>query len=445
MTLLSVGDRAALAPRSVSGDRLCRLIAKRTGDAQLEHDARVVSQVLPFKVSSYVIDELIDWHRAPDDPIYRLTFPYRDMLEIEHFELVEEAVLAGDREGIRQAVAKVQYALNPHPSNQLSQNVPQDGDLDAWGLQHKYPETLLVFPRQGQTCHSYCGYCFRWAQFVDRPELKQAVPGPETMTRYLDGHPEVTDVLVTGGDPLVMRTDLLASYVEPLLEPGREHVETIRFGTKAVSFWPYRLLSGPEADDLLRLLERLTAAGKHVALMLHLSHAAELKTEAAQAALARLASTGAVLRAQAPVVRHVNDDPHAWAELWQAEVRNRVVPYYMFVERDTGARRYYGLPLARAVEIYRVALQQVSGLGRTARGPVMSATPGKVVIDGVVDLDDGPAFALRMLQARRPEVVGRPFFAAYDPDAQWWDELRPYSLRDREFFGHGSNAEAGAR
>jgi L-lysine 2,3-aminomutase len=437
MTLPSNGDRAALAPRSVSGDRLCRIIVERTGDAQLGHDARVVSQVLPFKVSSYVTDELIDWGQAPDDPIYRLTFPHRDMLDIEYFELVEQAVLEGNREGIRQAVAKVQYALNPHPSNQLSQNVPQDGDLDAWGLQHKYAETLLVFPRQGQTCHSYCGYCFRWAQFVDRPELKQAVPGPSTMTSYLDKHPEVTDVLVTGGDPLVMRTDLLASYVEPLLEPGREHVETIRFGTKAVSFWPYRFLAGPEADDLLRLLERLTAAGKHVAMMLHLSHAAELKTDAAQAALARLASTGVVLRAQAPVVRHVNDDPHAWAELWRAEVRNRVAPYYMFVERDTGARRYYGLPLARAVEIYRGALQQVSGLGRTARGPVMSATPGKVAIDGVVDLDGGPAFALRMLQARRPELVGRPFFAAYDPDAQWWDELRPYGPRDHEFFGPG--------
>jgi hypothetical protein len=142
-----------------------------------------------------------------------------------------------------------------------------------------------------------------------------------------------------------------------------------------------------------------------------------------------------VLRAQAPVVRHVNDDPRVWAELWQAEVRNGVVPYYMFVERDTGARRYYGLPLAEAVEIYRGALQRVSGLGRTARGPVMSATPGKVAIDGVVDLDGGPAFALRMLQARRPELVGRPFFAAYDPHAQWWDELRPYGPRDRDFFG----------
>ncbi len=435
MTSLINADRAALAPRSVSGDRLCRLVGERTKDTDLAHDARVVSAVLPFKVSSYVIDELIDWNNAPNDPIYRLTFPHRDMLEVEHFELVEEAVLAGDKEGIRQAVTKVQYALNPHPSNQLSMNVPQDNDLDAWGLQHKYPETLLVFPRQGQTCHSYCGYCFRWAQFVERPELKQAVPGPETMTRYLDSHPEVTDVLLTGGDPLVMRTDLLASYLEPLLEPGREHVETIRIGTKALSFWPYRLLAGTEADSLLRLLERLTAAGKHVAMMLHLSHPAELKTDAVKAALSRLASTGAVLRAQAPVVRHVNDDPNTWAELWQAEVRNGVVPYYMFVERDTGARRYYGLPLARAAEIYRGALQQVSGIGRTARGPVMSATPGKVVIDGVVDLEWGPAFALRMLQARRPELVGRPFFAAYDPQAQWWDDLRPYSVRDREFFG----------
>jgi L-lysine 2,3-aminomutase len=442
MTLVP-NDRAALAPRSVSGDRLCRLIEKRTGDTDLAHDARVVSAVLPFKVSSYVSDELIDWNRAPEDPIYRLTFPHRDMLETEHFELVEQAVLAGDKEGIRQAVAKVQYALNPHPSNQLSMNVPQDNDLDAWGLQHKYPETLLVFPRQGQTCHSYCGYCFRWAQFVDRPELKQAVPGPETMTSYLNGHPEITDVLLTGGDPLVMRTDLLASYLEPLLEPGREHVETIRIGTKALSFWPYRLLAGPEADSLLRLLERLTAAGKHVAMMLHLSHAAELRTDAARAALSRLASTGAVLRAQAPVVRHVNDDAHIWAELWQTEVRNGVVPYYMFVERDTGARRYYGLPLARAVDIYRGALQRVSGIGRTARGPVMSATPGKVVIDGVVDLDSGPAFALRMLQARRPELVGRPFFAAYDPHAQWWDDLRPYGTSDREFFG--ANVEVAAR
>jgi L-lysine 2,3-aminomutase len=148
---------------------------------------------------------------------------------------------------------------------------------------------------------------------VDRPDLKLAVSGPEVMTAYLDRHPEITDVLITGGDPLVMRTDLLASYVQPLLDPSREHIETIRIGTKVVSFWPYRLLSEPDSGDLLRLLARIVAAGKHVALMLHLSHPVELATDLACRAVSRLASTGAVLRAQAPVVRHVNDDPEVWA------------------------------------------------------------------------------------------------------------------------------------
>lgn len=426
---------APLAPRSVTGERLRRLVLARTRDAQLANDVRVVSHVLPFKVSSYVVDQLIDWNRAPDDPIYRLTFPHRDMLDIEHYRLVEQALDGGDREVIRQAVNKVHDALNPHPGNQLGMNIPQDGDHDTWGLQHKYRETLLVFPRQGQTCHSYCGYCFRWAQFVDRPDLKLAVSGPQVMTAYLDRHPEITDVLLTGGDPLIMRTELLASYLRPLLQPNREHVQTIRIGTKAISFWPYRLLSGSEADDLLRLLEQLSIAGKHVAMMLHLSHTAELHTDPARAAISRLRSTGAVLRAQAPVVRHVNDNPQVWAELWQAQVRHGVEPYYMFVERDTGAQRYFALPLTRAVEIYCGAVRQVSGLARTARGPVMSASPGKIVIDGVVDLDRGPAFVLRFLQARDPELVGRPFFATHDPRAQWWDQLRPYGPSDREFFG----------
>jgi KamA family protein len=432
-----VAAPAALAPRSVTGERLRRLVLSRTGDAALTHDVRVVSHVLPFKVSSYVIDELIDWSRAPQDPIYRLTFPHRDMLETEHFRLIEQTLESGDRDGVQLAVTKVHDALNPHPGNQLSMNVPQDGDLATWGLQHKYRETLLVFPRQGQTCHSYCGYCFRWAQFVDRPELKLAVSGPQAMTAYLDKHPEVTDVLLTGGDPLVMRTDLLSDYLRPLLDPLRGHVQSIRIGTKAISFWPHRLLAGAEADSLLRLIEELSTAGKHVAMMLHLSHPVELRPEPARAALSRLRSAGAVLRAQAPVVRHVNDDAQIWADLWKAEVQQGVEPYYMFVERDTGAQRYFGLPLTTAIDVYRGATREVSGLGRTARGPVMSATPGKIVVDGVVNLDRGPAFVLRYLQARNSALVGRPFFAAYDPRAQWWDELRPYGRHDHEFFATG--------
>lgn len=442
MSSTSIGELvtggAPPALRTVANRHLPELVRDRTGDECLAHDVDVVSRVLPFKVNSYVIDELIDWSRAPDDGMYRLLFPHRDMLDPADFAMVERALLVGDRAGLAAAVDGVRHRLNPHPGDQLTLNVPREQDTDGWGLQHKYRETLLVFPRQGQTCHSYCGYCFRWAQFVGHGDLRLAVSGPKVMMDYLDQHPEITDVLFTGGDPLTMRTELIQQYLEPLLSPGYEHVDSIRIGTKAVSFWPHRFLGGQDADALLETLERLADRGKHVALMLHLSHPAELSTDWARAALRRLAGAGAVLRSQAPVVRHVNDEPATWARLWRSQVRNGVVPYYMFIERDTGARRYYGLSLARALEIYQDAVRAVSGLARSARGPVMSASPGKITVDGIARLQQGPAFALRYLQARDPALVGRPFHAVFDPSAQWWEKLRPYSEQDEEFFTGGT-------
>ena len=91
-----------------------------------------------------------------------------------------------------------------------------------------------------------------------------------------------------------------------------------------------------------------------------------------------------------------------------------MIPYYMFVERDTGARRYFELPLERAWQIYRGAIKQLSGLGRTARGPSMSVLPGKVEIQGVAEIQGEKVFVLRFIQARNPEWVQRPFFAKYD-------------------------------
>jgi hypothetical protein len=113
------------------------------------------------------------------------------------------------------------------------------------------------------------------------------------------------------------------------------------------------------------------------------------------------------------------------------------VPYYMFVERDTGPRDYFSVPLGRGWTIFRDAYSAVSGLARTARGPSMSATPGKVVIDGVSMIGSEQVFALRFLQARRPEWVGRPFYARFDPRATWLDELRPAFGESEFFFAEG--------
>ena len=110
-----------------------------------------------------------------------------------------------------------------------------------------------------------------------------------------------------------------------------------------------------------------------------------------------------------------------------------IVPYYMFVERDTGARAYFEVPLARAHEIYADAIRGVSGLARTARGPSMSAGPGKVEVQGVTEVPGEKVFALRFIQGRNPDWVARPFFAKYDEEATWLDQLKP-AFGESEFF-----------
>lgn len=396
---------------------------------------RAVSRVLPFRVNEYVLDQLIDWSRVPDDPIYQLTIPQPEMLAEHDLEALLGQMRGGASEGELAARAHaIQLSMNPHPAGQLDLNVPIEQGVELRGLQHKYRETVLFFPAQGQTCHAYCTYCFRWAQFVGLEELKFAAREAEQLVAYLRRHPEVTDVLFTGGDPLVMRANVLRRYVEPLLRADLPNLVNIRFGTKSLAYWPYRFLSDPDADDVLRLFEEIQASGRHVAVMAHYSHPRELQTPAAVAALQRVRSTGAVIRCQAPVIRHVNDHPDIWSELWGLQVHHGAVPYYMFVERDTGPKEYFKVPLVRALQIYQGALRQISGLGRSARGPSMSATPGKIQLDGVTHLSGQFYFILRILQGRSPDWAGRIFLAEYDPSAAWISDLRPAFGADEFFY-----------
>jgi L-lysine 2,3-aminomutase len=232
---------------------------------------------------------------------------------------------------------------------------------------------------------------------------------------------------------MVMSTDTLRDYVEPLLESSLEHVRSIRFGTKSLSYWPQRFVSDPDADDLLRLFEDIRATGRHVTVVAHVSHPRELEPRIVRRAIRRVHGAGAVIRTQSPVVRGVNDDADTWAALWRTQVQLGMVPYYMFVARDTGARHYFKIPLAEALAIYNGAFRQVSGLGKTARGPVMSTTPGKVLVSGIIRAANEHVFVLNFLQGRDPRWVGQPFFAKFDPHASWLDELRP-AFGAKEFF-----------
>lgn len=406
---------------------------------ELQEAVQIVSLVLPFRTNAYVTEALIDWERVPKDPMYQLTFPQRGMLSEDDYNVLTELVRkSAPPDRIHAEVNRIRFELNPHPAGQMTHNVPKLDAEPVNGLQHKYRETVLFFPSQGQTCHAYCTFCFRWAQFVGIDELKFSNNDAELLVRYLRRHPRVTDVLFTGGDPMIMKTAALRRYIEPLLHADLRHIQSIRIGTKAVAYWPQRFVTDPDADDLMRLFEDVVASGRNLALMGHYGHPVELSTEIARRALARIRSTGATVRMQAPLTRHVNDSAKTWAELWRTGVRLGAVPYYMFIERDTGARNYFEVPLARAWEIFRSAYQQVSGLARTVRGPSMSAFGGKVHVLGVRELFGEKVFILEYLQARDPKLVRRPFFAKFDPAATWFDDLEPYSDDDALFFPHRS-------
>ncbi|MBL7774955.1 MAG: hypothetical protein JNK89_03085, partial [Saprospiraceae bacterium] len=251
--------------------------------------------------------------------------------------------------------------------------------------------------------------------------------------KYLEQHQEVTDILFTGGDPMIMKFKVFEQYIAPFLEPNNTNIQSIRIGTKSLAFWPYKFTDDPEADQFLGLFERAVESGINLAFMAHFNHPRELQTPTVQAAIRRLRGSGVQIRTQSPLLRHINDDADTWAEMWREQVNQNCIPYYLFVARDTGAKHYFDVPLVRSWEIFRKAYQQVSGLCRTVRGPSMSATPGKVQILGVSQIGDKKVLSLRFLQGRNPDWVARPFFAEYDESATWLNELKP-AFGERFFY-----------
>jgi KamA family protein len=395
----------------------------------------VVGSVLPFKTNNYVVENLINWDKVPHDPIFTLTFPRKDMLRPHHYEKVKEAIKSGaSRSEIKVVADEIRMELNPHPAGQLDHNVPQMDGEKIFGMQHKYRETVLFFPGQGQTCHAYCTFCFRWPQFVGMDEFKFASKQIEHLVKYVSDNPEVTDVLFTGGDPLIMKTKLLEAYIRPLLKSDVENLRHIRIGTKALAYWPFRFITDDDADDLLRLFCDVKKAGKHLAFMAHFNHPVELEHPAVKQAIDRILETGAVIRTQSPVLKHINDSSAVWAEMWQKQVALGCIPYYMFVARNTGADHYFSLPLVDVWKLFREAYQSVSGICRTVRGPSMSCLPGKMQLLGVNEIGDKKVFTLRLIQGRDPDWVAKSFFAKFDDGATWYTDLKPAFEEDKFFF-----------
>ncbi len=402
---------------------------------QQQFEMEVVGNVLPFKANNYVVEQLIDWNNIPNDPMFVLTFPQRGMLLPEHFNKMSNALKNNlEKKEITNLANEIRLQLNPHPAGQMELNVPtlKDG-TKLYGMQHKYHETCLFFPSQSQTCHAYCSFCFRWPQFVGMDEMKFAMQEGEQLVQYVSEHPEISDILFTGGDPMIMKAKIFSKYIDSLIEAKLPNLKTIRIGTKALSYWPYKFVTDPDSQEMLQVFQKISENGIHLAFMAHFNHLTELSTDIVKRAIKEVRATGAQIRTQSPLLAHINDDSKMWAKMWTKQVQLGCIPYYMFVVRDTGAQHYFGVPLVRAHNIFREAYSSVSGLARTVRGPSMSATPGKVHVLGVTTINDQKFIVLSFLQGRNPDWVQRPFFAKYDENAIWLDDLKP-AFTEQFFF-----------
>ena len=388
-------------------------------------DIEVVGEVLPFKANNYVVDELIDWDNFENDPIFILTFPQKDMLSKEHYKLMADTIKSGaSRPEISKVANQIRMELNPNPAGQAS-NVPVLNGEKLVGIQHKYNETMLFFPTQGQTCHAYCTFCFRWPQFSGIDELKFAMKQVDLIIEYLRQNPQISDLLFTGGDPMVMKSTMFEQYIDAILAADIPTLKTIRIGTKTLGYWPYRYTSDDDAQDLLNVFKKISDSGKNLSIMAHFNHINEMSTKTVAQAIKNIRATGAVIRTQSPIMKHLNDDADMWARMWRKQVDMGLIPYYMFIARETGAQEYFAISLDEAWNIFRKAYSQVSGVCRTVRGPSMSATPGKVQISGVTEVNGEKVYVLNFIQAKNTDIVGRPFFAKYDPNALWLDDLKP--------------------
>ena len=221
----------------------------------------------------------------------------------------------------------------------------EDHDAAVEGLIHRYPDRVLLLALD--TCASYCRYCTR-SRLVSQGNLDALPRRMDDILAYLRAHEEVRDVLLSGGDPLLMSENRLDVLLGSLREI--EHIELLRIGSRVPGFLPQRIT--PELAAVLR---------RHrVWLSLHFSHPAELTAEVA-AACDLLADHGIPLGSQTVLLRGVNDDAEVLKKLFHGLVTMRVRPYYLYQADPVVGTGHLRTTIGTGLEIMRKLRGHTSG------------------------------------------------------------------------------------
>ncbi len=273
------------------------------------------------------------------------------------------------------------------------------------GLQHKYPQTALILSTN--RCAMYCRHCFR-KRLVGLPnhELLQRF---DDAAAYVRKHREINNVLITGGDPFVLDTSIIARFLEMLSDIG--HLSFIRFGTRIPVSLPQRITHDP---DLIRLLKKHSRPQRRIYVVTQFNHPREI-TEEAIAAVNCLIRAGIMVNNQTVLLNGVNDDPATLATLQNDLSGIGVNPYYVFQCRPVKrVQHHFQVPLHRGYDIVETAKEMLNGHSKRFRF-VMSHKRGKIEIVG----RKRDEIFFKFHQARNPANAGK-FFSRHINHQQGW-------------------------
>lgn len=387
----------------------------------------------------------INWDDYPTDSVFQLVFPQPKMI---NDETTQKYIDASDAKARTQVAIDYTELTNPHDGNQQL-NKPwfenDEGEIEFLdGSQHKYPQCQLIFDKTTQNCFSFCTYCFRHAQvrgdedmFIQN-DIKQ-------IHDYVRLHPEITDLLITGGDGGYMPASRLKQYIMPLIEdPSLLHVKNVRLATRSLTFQPEMILS-EKYNGMLKVFDLLRDNGIQLAWMAHFSTPRELLNPSTIAAIRRLQHHGVNIRSQSPIMNHISlfedDDGKVdidksaqnWIDLAEILGMMCVGFHSMYCARPTGEHHYYTAPLADIEQVFNKVYRSLASINRPSRHISMTISAGKLAILGTSEIGGEKCFALKFTESRNMKWMDKVFHAKFNETENTIDFLTPFDT-EKYFF-----------
>lgn len=423
---------------------VCRVLSQHGIEIGHRAERELFIDVYRFLATKHALNS-IDWAQFETDSMFQLVFPQPGMIRSD---VVEAYRSARSREEEKQIAAEYMLETNPHDGHQQL-NKPwfttATGDVEVLhGSQHKYPQIQLIFDKQTQHCFSFCTYCFRHAQ-VRGDEDMFVQEDISAVHDYLRSHPEVNDLLITGGDAGFLSADRFERYVMPLVaDPSLFHIKTVRLGSRALTYQPEIILRS-DYNRMLGLYDRLYESGVQVAWMAHFSTPSEVLNPLTIAAIRRLQAHHVVLRSQSPIMKHISLFPDGqggidvdrsaqnWIDLANILGMLCVGFHSMYCARPTGEHQYFTAPLADIHKVYDKIYRSLPSINRPTRHISMTTSAGKISILGATIIDGQKVFALKFSEGRNMRWLDPVFLAKYDEQTNNVALLEPYDT-DKFFF-----------